>query len=134
MLKRKEPIGTDRVETIIGKETVFTGKLVASGTLRVDGRVEGEIISQGDVVVGEGGQVTAQIQARNLLLAGRVKGNVTANGRLEIAATGRLEGDVQVGGLVVEDGAVFLGNCSMTKTGEGASQDKSKPIISGRAG
>lgn len=128
MLGNKRPPSLDKVDTIIGKETNFQGKIVANGTLRVDGRLEGEIASQGDVVIGEGARVVAQVQARNLLIAGEIKGNVKAAGRVELAATAKVEGDLQVGTLVVEDGAVFLGACTMTGSREKGNTGRPAPV------
>lgn len=113
MFGKKQPINMDKVDALIGKETMIAGKITANGTLRIDGMVEGEILSQGDVIIGEGAKVQANIQARNLLVAGELKGNVAVSGRVEIAATSKLEGDIQVGTLIVEDGALFLGSCTM---------------------
>ncbi|KKM11580.1 hypothetical protein SY88_07725 [Clostridiales bacterium PH28_bin88] len=127
MLGNKRPPSLDKVDTIIGKETNFQGKIVANGTLRVDGRLEGEIASQGDVVIGEGARVVAQVQARNLLIAGEIKGNVKAAGRVEMASTAKVEGDLQVGILVVEDGAVFLGACTMTGSREKGNAGRPAP-------
>jgi cytoskeletal protein CcmA (bactofilin family) len=113
MFGKKQAINADKMDTLIGKETSIAGKITANGTLRIDGRVDGEIISQGDVIIGEGAKVQAGIQARNILLAGELKGNVTASGRVELAASSKLEGDIQVNSLLVEEGAQFLGSCTM---------------------
>ncbi|MEW6662008.1 MAG: bactofilin family protein [Bacillota bacterium] len=115
MLGKKQAINVDKMDTLIGKETMIAGKITANGTLRIDGRVEGEVLSQGDVIIGEGAKVQASVQARNLLVAGELKGNVAVSGRVEMAATSKLEGDIQVGTLIVEDGALFLGSCTMQK-------------------
>ena len=103
----------DRVDTIIGAGTVFVGEVQVKGTLRIDGRVQGKVECSGDVVIGEGGLAEAVVQVRNLKVAGVLKGNVTATGTLEIADTGKLFGDIEVGKLVICDGALFQGQCTM---------------------
>ncbi|MDP3488356.1 MAG: polymer-forming cytoskeletal protein [Bacillota bacterium] len=103
----------DRVDTIIGAGTVFVGDIHVKGTLRIDGRVEGKIECSGDVVIGEGGVAETAVQARNLKVAGVLKGNATASGVLEITDTGKLFGDIEVGKLVISDGALFQGQCTM---------------------
>lgn len=111
--KRAEPVQPKKVDTIIGKETQVTGHVVAAGTIRVDGRIEGEIDAAGDVVVGEPGRVVASIRGRNVTIAGEVQGNVYAEGRLEIVPSGKLCGDVKTAVLAIEDGAIFKGMCEM---------------------
>lgn len=111
--KRPETVQTKRVDTIIGKETHLTGRLVATGAIRIDGRVEGEIEADGDVVVGEPGKIVASIRARNVTVAGEVQGNVYAEGRLEIVPSGKIYGDVKIAVLAIEDGAIFKGMCEM---------------------
>ncbi|MBS3984913.1 MAG: polymer-forming cytoskeletal protein [Selenomonadales bacterium] len=103
----------DRVDTIIGAGTVFTGDLEIKGTLRIDGKCEGKITSSGDVVVGEGGLVVSAVEARNLQVAGTVRGGIKTSGILEISATGKVYGDIEVGKVVIADGAIFQGQCRM---------------------
>ncbi len=111
--KRPEPAQPKKVDTIIGKETQIAGHIVATGTIRVDGRVEGDIAADGDVIVGESGRIVASIRARNVTVAGEVQGDVYAGGRLEIVPSGKLYGDVRTAVLAIEDGAIFKGMCEM---------------------
>ncbi|HHX77212.1 MAG TPA: polymer-forming cytoskeletal protein [Firmicutes bacterium] len=101
------------VETILGKSTKIEGKLVSEGAVRIDGSLEGEVHIEGDLVVGEGGQVKATVSVHNLLVVGVINGDVTTSGKLEIAPTGKIEGDVQTVRLIVEAGGVIQGNCKM---------------------
>jgi len=96
MFGKRETVSAERIDTVMAPETHFWGKIVSRGTLRIDGQVEGEISTQGDVIVGESGRVVAQIQCRNIFIAGEVKGNVVYVGRVEIATTASLEGEVQM--------------------------------------
>jgi cytoskeletal protein CcmA (bactofilin family) len=129
MFKSKDApvLNPDRVDTIIGKETEFKGTIKSHGVLRIDGRVEGEIIHQGDLVVGAGGVVVANLHARNVTIAGEVKGNVDADGRLDLVASARLTGDVRVNHLVIEEGAIFLGTSAMRSEDRGAQKPEPKP-------
>ncbi len=102
-----------KIMTVIGKDTVINGKLQGSGALRIDGRVQGEVVSDGDIVVGESAMLEASVNGRNIEVSGYIKGNVTASGCLNILVTGTVQGDVQVQSLQVADGAVFLGACAM---------------------
>ncbi len=105
--------GDGRVDTIIGKETEVKGTVTSAGVIRIDGKVEGEIIHKGDIAVGETGLVTANIKARNVAVGGTVTGNVEAAGKLELLPTARVVGDVKAGSLVISEGAYFKGHSDM---------------------
>lgn len=120
-------IETDRIDTIIGKDTEFKGIINSSGVIRIDGRVEGEIHHKGDLVVGEGGVVAAHVKARNITIAGEVKGNVEAEGKLELIPSGKLYGDIKVESLIIGNGAVFRGLSEMK--GDAKSETAAKPRL-----
>lgn len=117
--KRDEQFsGAKRVDTYIGKDTAVEGSLKSHGTVRIDGSFVGEIETEGDVIVGEGGLLRASgVKAKNVTVAGECYGNLKVQGRLEIVASGKVLGDVFAGALVIEDGAVFHGNCEMPRNG-----------------
>ena len=103
----------EQMETIIGKDTHFKGVITAGGSIRVDGRVEGEITAKGDIIVGESGDVKAQIRARSASIAGTVYGDADIVDKLELAPTAKLYGDIKTGTLIIGEGAVFKGACEM---------------------
>lgn len=103
----------DKVNTLIGKDTLFQGTITATGTIRVDGEFNGEIKTKGDLVIGETGKLEATVEANNILLAGYLKGNIHAAGKVDLAPSGKLYGDMKVKNLMIEEGAIFKGNCSM---------------------
>jgi cytoskeletal protein CcmA (bactofilin family) len=120
---KKEVYNSERVDTIIGKDTRFKGSLQGSATLRVDGYFEGDIATQGDVVIGEGGVVKATIKARNCTVAGEVFGDIVAQQKLEIAPSGKVFGNIKAENLLIGEGAIFRGACDMqaaTNIGEAA--------------
>ena len=107
-----------KLDTVIGQGAVINGSIKTEGTLRVDGKVEGEVSVTGDLLVGEKGVINANITAQNVTVAGTVKGNITANGKLDLLASGKVYGDINVSDLVVSQGAILQGGVSMTTTGE----------------
>jgi cytoskeletal protein CcmA (bactofilin family) len=111
----------DKVNTLIGKDTLFKGTLESKGSLRIDGRMEGQIENKGDFFVGESGVVAADLKARNVTIAGRFDGSIEAGGRLELKRTAVAKGTFKASTLHVEDGAVLDGSMEM-KTGEGATK------------
>jgi len=116
-----EPANYQKIDTLIGKETNIQGTLVAKGTIRIDGEFKGDVQVQGDLVVGDSGRVEATVEARSVLIAGYLKGNIQASGLVDLAPTARLYGDIRVANLIIEEGAVFKGNCLMEGKEEGPS-------------
>ncbi len=114
---KKTPIATppDKVSTVIGKDTSFNGTIKAKGLIRIDGEMDGEIETQGDVVIGESGRVCLDVKARNVAIAGRFEGTLEAEGKLEIKSSGIIIGSVKTNGLLVDDGAVFSGSVEMSQ-------------------
>ncbi|NLA27339.1 MAG: polymer-forming cytoskeletal protein [Firmicutes bacterium] len=112
---KRTPTATppDKVNTVIGKDTLFKGTIKAKGLIRIDGEMEGGIETRGDVVVGESGKVCLEIKARNVAIAGKFEGNLEAEGKLEVKSSGVVVGSIIANGLIVDDGAVFSGSMEM---------------------
>jgi cytoskeletal protein CcmA (bactofilin family) len=108
-------VTSDQVETVIGKDTVFKGSISSNSGLRIDGQMEGDITTTGDIIVGNTGNAKARITARNAIVAGRVSGNMDITEKLELASTATVLGDIKVSTLVVNEGAVFKGACEMRR-------------------
>ncbi len=113
-------VPSDKVNTIIGKDTVFSGTINGKGLIRIDGEAEGTITNQGDVVVGEGGRALVEIKARNITIAGHFEGTLEAEGKLELKRTGNAVGSFKANALVVEEGAVLSGTMEMENKEEPA--------------
>lgn len=108
----------------IGRGCRLTGTLYFDGTARIDGQVEGEISVHDTLIVGERAVVTAQITGGTVIVKGRVTGDITASRRVEIHPPGMLFGNIVTPSLVIHDGVVFEGRCSMGTAPLGAA-DKS---------
>ncbi|MGI6365711.1 MAG: bactofilin family protein [Bacillota bacterium] len=113
MFRKSEEIDTTKIDTIIGKETSINGTIEAKGILRVEGKITGQLNTNGDIIIAAGGTVEADIRCRSISIAGSLKGNVEATGLLEIEPSGKLVGDITVAKLAIGDGAVFDGSCKM---------------------
>ena len=119
--KEKPPaqvMSADKIETIIGATASFNGQLKSEGGVRIDGAFDGVVETAGNVIIGEGAKVNADLTARNISVAGSVRGNITASGRLEILSTGRVYGDIQVSSFLIDEGGVFRGQSLMQPTEE----------------
>ncbi len=101
------------VDTLLGVGSDFKGQINAKGTIRVDGRVEGNISSEEGVIIGDKGVVKGNLSAKAIMISGKVTGNVIATKRLEITPTGQLQGDISTPRLAIAEGVIFKGNCDM---------------------
>ena len=104
---------TEQVETIIGPSANLRGTLQSDGGVRIEGVFEGIIETAGNVIIGEGAKVVADITARNVTVGGAIKGNVEASGRLEILSTGIVYGDMSVQAVMIDEGGQFHGASRM---------------------
>jgi cytoskeletal protein CcmA (bactofilin family) len=100
------------IESTIGPNAHFRGEIQSDGGIRVSGVFEGEIDTTGNLVIGEGAKVIADIKANNVSISGAVKGNVNAN-RVEILETGRVWGDMTINSLLLNEGAYLRGQTTM---------------------
>jgi cytoskeletal protein CcmA (bactofilin family) len=102
------------MDAFLGKGSKVDGKLVLEGTGRIEGELEGEICAQDMLTIGESAVVNAKISGTSIIIEGRVTGDVSASQRLELRASSRVQGNISTACLVVQDGAVFEGQCSMS--------------------
>lgn len=101
------------VSTVLGKETDFEGLLEFKKPLQINGNFEGEIVTDGVLLIGETATVRANIHAGTVVVGGEVFGNIVARNRLEMLQTGRVHGNIKTAKLQIADGVVFDGNCEM---------------------
>ncbi len=111
--KNKVAASSSMISTIIGNNSKIEGLLLTSDSTRVDGLLQGKILSESSVIIGEHGVIKGDIKAVDILVAGTVYGNLKADARIEITGTGRVLGDLFTKTLVIDEGASFRGNCSM---------------------
>ena len=101
--------------TVIGVGTVFDGVLTANHSIRVEGTLKGKVIIDGDIILEKDGLLDADVEVINAKIAGRVSGRLTAKERIELDESAQVTGDIQTKDLILNEGAVFKGNCSMVK-------------------
>jgi cytoskeletal protein CcmA (bactofilin family) len=113
MIKKSTQVNRDIVSTIIGEESEFKGAIHSQRSIRIEGNVEGEVNSQGEVHVGKTSRVKGNIFAKRVVVAGEVVGNIEATSGLEICNTGRVYGDISGDRLMIEEGAIYKGKVNM---------------------
>ena len=123
MLGKREVVENDRsgeLNTIIGKGSIIEGLIIVQNSIRIDGRVQGQVQASDSLVVGKEGEIEGEIKARNAIIGGRVKNRVLATGKVVLEAHAVVHGEVKTSKLVIDEGAVFDGNCAMS--------DNSRPL------
>lgn len=121
--EQRPELGAGRETALLGKGTRISGKLSFEGMARIEGEVEGEINANGTLMIGASAVVNAQITATNVVIHGNVTGDIRASKKLEIRSPGKLFGNVITPSVVIEEGVVFEGHCSM-----GANEERGKKV------
>jgi cytoskeletal protein CcmA (bactofilin family) len=111
----RDHIGQDDISGFLAEGTEIKGEIRFRQMLRVDGKVSGKIVSEGELVVGESGIVEAEVQVGVLSVSGRITGSITATDKIEIHPKGKIKGDLSLTkpNLVIHEGGVFEGNIEM---------------------
>jgi cytoskeletal protein CcmA (bactofilin family) len=138
MLKRDERdkivANPEEIIAFLGKGTEFKGIITYEGTVRIDGKVEGEVITKGTLVVGESAVIDAEITAGTVVSGGKINGNINAATKVHLLSPAVLNGSIRTPVLIVEEGVKFNGTCEMGKTegpavsGIGLNKAKVEPI------
>lgn len=99
--------------SLLSHGTKFNGNINASAAMRIDGEVEGDIISTDKLVLGINAIITGSIEATEVVIGGMIYGSVKANKYLLLQSTGKIEGDIRAREIEIEKGGLFKGSCDM---------------------
>jgi cytoskeletal protein CcmA (bactofilin family) len=114
-MKSNSFAGDDNI-TLLAKGVVLKGEIHVEGTVRIDGRLDGEIQTNGQVIIGEDGLVQGTITAGTVISSGRIKAKVMADERVQLMRTATLIGEVLTPVLIIEEGAKLQGVMDMGVT------------------
>ncbi|MBI5214414.1 MAG: polymer-forming cytoskeletal protein [Ignavibacteriae bacterium] len=114
---------------LIGLGTVLEGKLRSPGDIQIDGKVVGEITASQNISIGSSGDVEGNINARNITIGGKIKGTIIAQEKLMFQNKAVVRGDIRAAKLVIDEGALFDGNCSMGEAKQMPSVVELKPEL-----
>ena len=103
------------IKAYLGSDALFKGTLRFEGTVRIDGKFEGQVNTKDTLVIGETGDVQANIDVGTLVCKGKLKGAVVASNKIHMHPVSKITGDVQTPALSLELGAVIDGHISMTE-------------------
>jgi cytoskeletal protein CcmA (bactofilin family) len=118
MLKREEnplapPATGSDLNALLGRGSEFDGKLTFEGTVRVDGKFTGTIVTNDVLVVGEGAKIAAEITCGTIIVHGEITGNIRAKIGVELHHPAKVRGNVETPILMVEKGVIFEGQTKM---------------------
>lgn len=113
----KGSVGSGEIKAFLGEGTEFKGILTFEGIVRVDGSLEGEVVSKDTLIIGESATVNAEITIKDIVISGTVRGNINASGKIEIQKPGKVYGNIKTPSLYIAEGVVFEGSCSMVSQG-----------------
>jgi cytoskeletal protein CcmA (bactofilin family) len=134
MLKRDElssvPAASGDLNALLGRGSEFEGKLTFEGTVRIDGKFTGNIVTNDVLVVGEGAKIQAEISCGTIIVHGEIHGDIKAKGAVELHHPARMKGNIETPSLMIEKGVAFEGQCKMDVVSEKATKPLPSPAPS----
>ncbi len=112
VLRERNPMTTKSeslLNSLIGENSVFEGKFYIAGSLKIDGKFEGEVKTEEELIVGESGKVKTDIYAKRVTVAGIVIGNIDAEEEVKLLSTGKVLGNVTAPKVYIENGVMIKG-------------------------
>src|SRR6195256_7025983 len=139
LAQREEPRATPTIDPkkymaehsgkdILSSDVEIKGSIKFQKELLIDGKVEGEIHSEGVLTIGEHADIRGEIKTKSIIVFGKVQGNITVNERCELKSKCTLQGDLKAARLIIEEGATFIGKSEVTS---GMSVTAAKPAAAG---
>ena len=123
----KKHMAENSGKDILSSDVEIKGSIKFQKELLIDGKVEGEIHSDGVLTIGENADIRGEIKTKSITVYGKVQGNITVGERCELKSRCTLQGDLKAARLVIEEGATFVGKSEVTTAG--ASKAATRPEI-----
>ncbi len=127
MLGKKEEVGATKsgdLNTIIGKGARLQGTLTVENGIRIDGIIKGNVSTNDSLVIGKQGEIDGDLTAKNAVIGGKVVGKINVSGKVVLESRAIFHGEMKASRLVIDDGAIFDGQCKMKNTVEIGSDAK----------
>lgn len=115
--KKWETVMQEGSYTFLGKGVDFKGKAKFSGSVRIDGLFDGQILSQDTLVISEQGVVKGEIACETLICSGKIEGNIVASQKVQLLKPAVLIGSIRTPSFSVEEGVLYQGMCDMGASG-----------------
>ena len=104
-------------QSSISKDVEIIGTIKSRGSVTIDGKLEGELVVQGDVNVGKSATIKGNINSNSVAVEGIINGNITAKDKIDLQSSARVSGDIRAKRLSVEDGVTFVGRSEVNPSG-----------------
>jgi len=108
-----KPNRSGELNGFLDRGSSFKGELEFEDTMRIDGKFNGSITSKNELIVGESAHIDGDIHVGRIAISGTVVGKIKADQRVEIHRNGKVYSDIDTPALIIEEGAIFQGNCVM---------------------
>lgn len=106
-----------KISSVIGSDMEVEGNISAKEPVRVEGKVTGDVASEGVLIISAGGSVKGNVKGSSIIIGGSLEGDLCSGGRTEVASTGKVIGNIRTKSLIVDENAVFQGQCIMNAEG-----------------
>lgn len=117
-------------QSTIAADVEITGTIKSTGSVRIDGKLDGELNCTGDAIIGKSAVIKGNLAVNTATIEGTINGNVTAKDRIEMKSTARVTGDIRAKRLSVEDGVTFIGRSEVNPSGvPAASPIAGTPVV-----
>lgn len=114
-----------KISSIIGSDMVVEGNIRAKEAVRVEGKVTGDVETEGALIISAGGSVKGNVKGSSIIIGGSLEGDLCSGGRTEVASTGKVIGNIRTKSLIVDENAVFQGQCIMNAENLSSQSDAS---------
>lgn len=119
------PNKNETTNCIIGEGSIFDGRFYVNGSILIEGKFQGDVRTDDQLIVGPSGKVKTDIQARRVTIAGTIIGNITALEEVTLLHTGKVLGNITTPKLSVEPGVITEGKVTITS----GQTDEARKII-----
>lgn len=127
MFKKESPKNVKDTETIIGESVIVEGDFSGNGNIIIQGKLNGNLSTDGHILIGEKAKINADIKAASAFVSGEIKGNIKVNNSLDIAKTAKIDGDIEASSIAMEAGCKVNGHIKMNGSEKLEKKDALKP-------
>lgn len=120
-------MSTERQESVIGADVEIVGTVRSNGSIRLDGKLEGELVCGGNATLDKNALVKGNVTATSVSIEGKINGNILAKDKIEMKSTASVNGDIKAKRLSVEDGVTFVGRSEVNPKSQPTADPEPSP-------
>lgn len=114
-------------QSLIAADVEIIGTIKSSSSVRIEGKLDGELICTADAIIGKSAVIKGNLQVNSVVIEGLIQGNVVAKDKIEMKSTAKVHGDINAKRLSVEDGVTFIGRSEVNPGGSSAGTTTATP-------